>query len=166
MLPETAENRTLELYRCEAFPYAWRPHRVLLENLSAFDATLWRERDRWWMFVNVSEPCADSSDELHIYWSTTPLGPWTAHRGNPVVSDVRSARPAGPLFSHNGRLYRPSQDCSLAYGHSVSINRVDVLNDDDYRETASSASSRGGRRISCACTLSAGAGGCALSTTW
>ncbi len=135
MLPETAENRTVELYRCEAFPHRWQPHQVILENLSAFDATLWREGDRWWMFVTVAEAGADSSDELHLYWSTTPFGPWTAHRGNPVVSDVRSARPAGPLFSRDGKLYRPSQDCSSAYGHSVLINRVDVLNDDDYRET-------------------------------
>lgn len=135
LLPETAENGTIEVYRCEAFPLRWCLHRVLLEMVSAFDATLWRENDRWWMFVNVAEPGADSSDELHLYWSTTPLGPWTAHRGNPVVSDVRCARPAGPLFSREGKLYRPSQDCSLSYGHSVLINRVDVLRDDDYQET-------------------------------
>ncbi len=128
-------NRTIELYRCEAFPHDWRLHRVLLENVSAYDATLWREGDRWWMFVNIAEPEADSCDELHLYWSTTPLGPWTVHRGNPVVSDARCARPAGPLFSRNGELYRPSQDCSLAYGHSVLINRVDILREDDYRET-------------------------------
>jgi hypothetical protein len=135
MLPETAGNRTVELYRCEAFPLRWRLHRVLLENVSAFDATLWRENDLWWMFVNIAEPGADSNDDLHIYQSTTPLGPWMAHRGNPVVSDARCARSAGPLFTRNGKLYRPSQDCSLAYGHSVLINRVDALNDDDYRET-------------------------------
>ncbi len=135
MMPETAENRTVEVYRCEAFPLRWRLHQVLLENVSAYDATLWRTDDRWWMFVNIAEPRADSTDELHLYWSTTPFGPWTAHRGNPVVSDVRSARPAGPLFSRNGKLYRPSQDSTLAYGHSVLINRVDVLREDDYRET-------------------------------
>lgn len=135
MIPETAENGTIEVYRCEAFPFRWRLHQVLLENIRAYDTTLWREDDRWWMFVNVAEPEADSTDELHLYWSTTPLGTWTPHRGNPVVSDARCARPAGPLFSRNGKLYRPSQDCSLAYGHSVLINRVDVLRDDDYQET-------------------------------
>lgn len=135
MMPETAVNGTLELYRCEAFPSRWKLHRVLLENISAYDATLWNARDRWWMFVNVAEPGADSSDELHLYWSTTPLGPWTVHSANPVVSDVRSARPAGPLFSRDGMLYRPSQDCSLAYGHTVLINRVDLLGEDGYRET-------------------------------
>ncbi len=136
MLPETAGNGTVEIYRCEAFPFRWRLHQVLLENISGFDATLWRKNDLWWMFVNIAEPGADSSDELHLYRSKTPLGPWTAHRNNPVISDVRRARSAGPLFTRNGKLYRPSQDCSLAYGHSVLINRVDALNDDDYRETA------------------------------
>jgi hypothetical protein len=136
MLPETGENGTVELYRCEAFPLDWRLHRVLIDGISAYDATLWRDGDRWWMFVSVAEPGADSSDELHLYWSATPLGPWTAHRRNPVVSDVRCARPAGPLFSSGGKLYRPGQDCSLIYGHSLSINRVDVLREDEYRETA------------------------------
>ena len=135
MMPETAANGTVEIYRCEAFPLQWRLHEIVLDGISAYDATLWRQNDRWWMFVNVAEPGADSTDELHLYWSTTPLGPWTAHRGNPIISDVRCARPAGPLFSHDGNLYRPSQDCSLSYGHSVLINRVDVLHDDDYQET-------------------------------
>ena len=39
----------------------------------------------------------------------------------------RLRRPAGPLFRSGGILYRPSQDCSFTYGHSVSINRVDAL---------------------------------------
>jgi len=137
MLPETAENGTVEVYRCEEFPLRWRLHRVLLENISAFDATLWEENGQWWMFASVAEPGADSSDELHLYRSAaTPFGPWIPHRGNPVISDVRCARPAGPLFRSGGKLYRPSQDCSLAYGHSVSINCVEVLDEGAYRETA------------------------------
>jgi glycosyltransferase involved in cell wall biosynthesis len=146
MMPETAANGTVEVYRCEEFPLRWSLHRTFLDNISAYDATLWRDGDRWWMFVNVAEPGADSSDELHLYWSKTPLGPWTAHRANPVVSDVRCTRPAGPLFSRDGMLYRPSQDCSLAYGHSVLISRVDVLRDDDYRETAVHRISPGWRK--------------------
>jgi len=135
MLPETAENNTVELYRSESFPLGWNLHQVLLENIRAFDASLWRQDDRWWMFANVAEPEADSCDELHLYSSTTPLGPWKAHRSNPVVSDVRFARPAGPLFLRGKKLYRPSQDCSVAYGHSILINRVESLTDDTYRET-------------------------------
>ncbi len=146
MMPETAANGTVEIYRCEGFPLRWRLYRIVLENISAYDATLWKDNERWWMFVNVAEPGADSSDELHLYWSATPLGPWTAHRANPVVSDVRRARPAGPLFSRDGILYRPSQDCSRAYGHCVLINRVDVLRDDAYHETTVERISPGWRK--------------------
>jgi hypothetical protein len=136
MIPETAQNRTVEMYRCEAFPHRWRLHKVLLDNVNAVDATLWRGEDRWWMFVNIAEPDVNNTDELHLYWSRAPFGPWAAHPGNPVISDVRGARPAGPLFSRDGRLYRPSQDCSRSYGHSVLINHVQSLGEDSYRETA------------------------------
>ena len=146
MMPETAANETVEVYRCDEFPLRWSLHRIFLDKISAYDATLWQSEGRWWMFVNVAEPGADSSDELHIYWSATPLGPWTAHRANPVLSDVRRARPAGPIFSRDGVLYRPSQDCSLAYGHSILINRVDVLSDGEYRETTVQRISPGWRK--------------------
>jgi hypothetical protein len=146
MMPETAANGTVEVYRCEEFPLRWTLHRVFLENISAYDATLWQDGDRWWMFVNVAEPGADSSDELHLYSGTSPLGPWTAHKANPIVSDVRRARPAGPVFSRDGVLFRPSQDCSLAYGHSVLINRVDVLSEDEYSETTVQRISPGWRK--------------------
>ena len=136
MIPETAQHRTVVVYRCDAFPHRWRLHKVLLDNVNAVDATLWRGDDRWWMFVNIAEPGVDNTDELHLYWSRAPLGPWAAHPGNPVISDVRGARPAGPLFSRGGRLYRPSQDCSRSYGHSVLINRVETLDEHEYRETA------------------------------
>jgi len=135
MLPETAGNSTVELYRCEQFPDRWSLHKVLLEGIRAFDATLLREADRWWLFVNVAEPGADPSEELHLYWSETPLGPWHAHGANPVISDARRARGAGPLFRRDGVLYRPSQDCSSTYGYAVSINRVDVLDLERYEET-------------------------------
>jgi hypothetical protein len=135
MLPETAENGTVELYRCERFPDRWSLHKVLLEGIRAFDATLLREGERWWLFVNVAQPGADPNEELHLYGSESPLGPWVAHPGNPVISDARQARGAGPLFWRNGQLYRPSQDCSTAYGSAVSINRVDVLDEHNYQET-------------------------------
>jgi hypothetical protein len=134
MLPETAQNRTIELYRCEEFPARWTLQKVLLEDISAFDATLWHQEGRWWLFVNVAEAGASPSEELHLYWSESPLGPWVAHPANPVVSDARHARSAGPLFMRDGVLFRPSQDCSSAYGNAVSVNRVEVLDPHSYRE--------------------------------
>jgi hypothetical protein len=146
MLPETAENGTVELYRCEEFPSTWRLERVLLRDVRAYDATLWQQGEGWWMFVSVAPKGTDGNDELHLYSSATPLGPWAKHPRNPVVVDTRSARPAGPLFVRDGVLYRPSQDCSVAYGHSISINRVDVLDGQRYAESQGARIEAGWRR--------------------
>jgi hypothetical protein len=54
---------------------------------------------------------------------------------NPIVSDVRRARPAGALFREDGTLYRPAQDCAGDYGAAFWLNRVDVLDERHYHET-------------------------------
>ncbi|MDQ2922535.1 MAG: hypothetical protein M3R52_13105, partial [Acidobacteriota bacterium] len=135
MLPETGAKRVVELYRCTSFPDKWEPEQVLLNNVNAYDATLFEDDGRWWMFVVIGEegvtmPC----DELHLFYADSPLGPWQPHRKNPVKTDVRSSRPAGRLFRRHGQLYRPAQDCSKHYGYAITINRVLELSMEDYRE--------------------------------
>ncbi|HSD46846.1 MAG TPA: hypothetical protein VLB87_09480 [Pyrinomonadaceae bacterium] len=132
MIPESAANRTVELYACESFPGEWKLEKVLFEGVPARDATLFEADGVWWMFVAIAD--TDSSDELHLYYSSTPLGPWTPHKKNPVKSDVRNSRPAGHLFRWNGELYRPAQDSSQRYGYAMTINRVVRLTPDDFVE--------------------------------
>jgi hypothetical protein len=136
MLPETGALGRLQLYRCEELPARWSPDAVLLEGVNAYDATLWSDGQRCWLFASVAEPGADPSDELSLFFSETPFGPWQPHPANPIVADVRRARCAGPVFTEAGVAYRPSQDCSEAYGRAVGINRIDAITTEDYRETA------------------------------
>ena len=75
-----------------------------------------------------------SDDELHLYYSDSPLGPWKPHKKNPVKSDVRSSRPAGKPFYWNGELLRPAQDSSRGYGYATSINRVVKISPCEYSE--------------------------------
>lgn len=134
MVPETEGQRRVELYRARRFPFEWEFDRVLLDDTPAVDATLAEVDGRWWMFANVAVEHASSWDELHIFHAPSPLGPWTPHACNPVKSDVRSARPAGRLFVHNGVLHRPAQDCSRRYGHSIVVNAIDELTPTSFRE--------------------------------
>ena len=132
MIPETAANKTVELYACESFPGQWKLETVLFEGVPARDATLFEVDGLWWMFVAIAD--TDSSDELYLYYSSTPLGPWQPHRRNPVKSDVRNSRPAGRPFYWNGDLYRPAQDSSERYGYAMTINRIERLTPDDFVE--------------------------------
>lgn len=135
MLPETSHNRTVELYRCEAFPDRWVLEKTLLHDVRAADSTLWQHEGRWWLFANMAAPEASIHDELHLYYADSPLGPWQAHPRNPVKSDARSSRPAGALFRVGDALMRPAQDCGTAYGRAIALNRVEMLGPDDYRES-------------------------------
>jgi hypothetical protein len=133
MVPESAANRTIEIYRCVDFPCRWKLERVLVDDIFAADATLHRQGERWWMFANVAANGAEIHDELHVFASDSLLGEWKPLARNPVKSDVRGARPAGRLFTQGGHLYRPSQICAPLYGAGIALQRVTRL-DHDYQE--------------------------------
>jgi hypothetical protein len=135
LLPEGGSTDVVQLHRCVSFPDRWAPGEVLLEAPNPQDATLVEHDGRWWMFVTLGSPGADTNwDELHVYHADTPLGPWSAHARNPVRSDVRSSRPAGGFFRRGDALFRPAQDCSRRYGYGTSIQRVTRLTTDEYAE--------------------------------
>jgi hypothetical protein len=135
MIPETAQNGTVEAYRCVDFPRRWKLERVLFDGLRCVDATFHRGADRWWMFANAAAPGSRAfDDELHIFHAERLLGDWQPHRRNPVKSDARCARPAGQLYWRNGALYRPAQICAPLYGSGLSINRVLRLTPHEYAE--------------------------------
>ena len=137
MIPETAENSAVELFRCVEFPHVWEFQENLIDNISARDATLLRHNGKYWLFAVVAEnPGGSTHDELFVYYSDRPFGAkWIPHPLNPVVSDCKSARPAGAFFTVSGRLYRPSQNCSHYYGFGFNLAHVEVLDEREYRET-------------------------------
>ena len=135
MVPETGEKNVVELYRSVSFPFEWQLEKILLEANCPLDATLIEVKGRWWMFVNIQEQGVTVNwDELHLYYSESPQGPWRAHARNPIVSDVRSARPAGRLFWSNNILFRPSQDSTMRYGYGMTINEVVHISAEQYVE--------------------------------
>ena len=136
MVPETGANSTIDSYRCVSFPFKWEYHKTLMSNIEAKDATLKQYSRKWWLFVTVREHKQGSTwDQLSIFWADTPLtDEWTPHPLNPVVNDVRTARPAGHIFSQNGNLIRPSQDCSVRYGYALNFNRITKLSETEYEE--------------------------------
>jgi hypothetical protein len=133
-VPESAATGRVELWRATRFPYEWEMDRELITGVSLRDATIAEIDGRWWLFAATDESRAGSSDDLFLYSASSPTGPWRPHRGNPVVSDVRSARPAGRLFREGGDWYRPAQDGSDGYGSAIAIQRIVTLDDRRYRE--------------------------------
>jgi hypothetical protein len=134
MIPETSAVKRIELYRAVEFPHRWERDTVLLEDIDAADATVLEHGGRLWLFVAVAAADASSLDELHLFFSEALRGPWHPHPLNPIVSDVRCARPAGPIQRWGERLVRPGQDGSRRYGWAISLREIDVLSVTAYAE--------------------------------
>jgi hypothetical protein len=134
MLPECDNGARVEIYRATRFPHEWTQEGELDTGLQLVDATLQEIDGRWWMFGACVDQSGHAWTELHVFSASSPFGPFTAHRRNPVVTDVRSARPAGRPFRHGGSWYRPAQDCSRGYGSAISIQRIERLDDRGYAE--------------------------------
>jgi hypothetical protein len=137
MIPETAGNRSIELYRCVHFPDRWELVKTLMKEIYAVDATLLQHKNKYWLFANVKEEGGSSLDVLHLFYTDNLFAEeWTPHPRNPIVRDIHSARPAGRIFMQEGNLIRPSQDSSRRYGYALRFNHILKLNENDYAETA------------------------------
>ena len=136
MIPESNENKDIQLYECTNFPYEWKHKMDLMTDTIAVDTTLFYHNEKWWMFTVISE-CKGigKNDELFLFYADTPLTQnWKSHPQNPIISDVRSARPGGSIYIQDGKIIRPSQDCSKKYGYGINLNEIEILTETEYRE--------------------------------
>jgi hypothetical protein len=134
LVPESSRARQIRLFHADVFPDTWSYAATLLNGIVAFDPTLHHNEDGYWLWAAVAPFGRGHSDELWLFHSQTLTGPWRPHGANPVVEDPRYSRPAGSLFTVEGRLFRPSQDRSRRYGGRIVLNEVLDLSVRRYRE--------------------------------
>jgi len=132
-IPESALAGTVYLFRAEQFPFYWKQCATLIESFAAADTTIFIHEGRWWLLCTEAHGVHNSMS-LHAWHAPDLFGPWSPHAGNPIKRDVRSSRPAGTPFVHDGQLYRPAQDCSRTYGGAVVINHVLRLTPTEFAE--------------------------------
>ncbi len=138
MIPETSKNRTIELYKCIEFPYKWEFEMNMMVNVSAVDSTLFHYNNKWWLFTAMDQTANISgcSAELFLFYADDMFsGDWKSHCLNPIVSDIRTARPAGKIFLRDGEIYRPSQNCAGRYGVAFNLIHITKLSESEYEET-------------------------------
>ena len=130
MVPESAADHAVRLYRAVSFPDRWVCVATLLSGYPFVDATLFRHDGRWWMFVST-----DGNNVLNLYHSQDLAHGWQPHPQNPVVKhDPHHARPAGRVIEVDGRLHRFAQDCAPEYGVSVFAFEITELTTSAYAE--------------------------------
>jgi len=134
MLPEMVDSGKQQLFRATEFPDRWEVFRTFELGCDVVDATLYQHDGLRWLFAGTQASPYSGFNELSLFYADSPLGPWTPHRNNPVVSDARGARPAGQLFRSGTDLIRPAQDGTPAYGTAIAFKRIRRLDTEEYCE--------------------------------
>jgi len=136
MIPETSSNNKIDVYKCMNFPNKWEFHKTIIDKIQAVDTTIFHHNNKWWMFTGILENNGVSSwDEVSLFYSDNPIETdWIPHPSNPIISDVRQARPAGNIFELDGKICRPSQNSSQGYGYGISLNEIKIMNENEYLE--------------------------------
>jgi hypothetical protein len=130
VVPETADALEVALYELQGD--SWVRVETLVEGRDLVDPSLVKHGDRWWLWAADRE--IDEWAALTLWHAPSLRGPWVEHPISPVKVDVRAGRPGGTPFVHQGKLYRPAQDCAESYGARTVINEVTELTAEAYSE--------------------------------
>lgn len=138
MIPETYQQRSIDLYVCEGWPEKWTLRRRLMFGVTAVDSMVLHHAGIWWLFTSVARD--DGKLCLEIYFTDDLLtGTLHAHPQNQLrrYADQRNGtgRNAGYLaHSEGGGLYRIMQQSSDFYGQGAASMEITVLNKDAFQE--------------------------------
>ncbi len=134
MVPEQSKSGQVVLYEATDFPKGWVKRRVLLEDFPGIDNNIFFYDNRWWLFTSYGD-YRNQDNNLHIFYADSLDSEFKPHRNNPVKLDICSSRSAGSIFISQGKIYRPSQNCSRRYGGAVVISEITKLSPDEFAET-------------------------------
>ena len=130
VLPENYRSNALQLHEVDEQLNVLQKN-VILEG-PWIDPTLFEKDGKWWLScMHQSSP----KENLYLFYSNSIEGPYSPHLLNPVLTDIRSARPAGTPFLVNGKVIRPAQNCSKTYGGSVVLKQIETLNPTEFEES-------------------------------
>ncbi len=128
LIPENIDSKKGPIYNIKI--YNNEPYLSLASYKLPFigeDPTIYFHNDRFWLWTTLK------SDSLYLFYTSDLSSEWIPHKCNPVRIS-KKARPAGSLFSIDGRLYRPSQDCTNSYGEKIIINEILIIDESSYVE--------------------------------
>ena len=135
MTPESHETNEIVLYQLQGNYFEPEKISILVSDVRAADPTLVYWQNYFYLFYTIERSHKHDELELHISYSDSLTGTWKAHHLKPIKRDNKTARNAGNFFTHEGKLYRSTQNCQNGYGRSISIMEVITLTPESYEET-------------------------------
>lgn len=123
MIPESGEDRNIQIFRAVRFPDKWELARVIWDDGFYVDSNVFKHKGKWWLFTIGG----GNDNNLIILKADSLFGRWEKH----LASTILNSRGAGNIFEHQGKLIRPVQDPSEIYGGAIIFKEITLA---DYTE--------------------------------
>ena len=134
MIPETAADGQVQVYRATQFPDKWEKCAVLLDHISACDTNLIQYEEQWYLMTLVYDTAVIPYryDKLYTFvWNGQEFIPCMEE---PAVEGAKIARNAGGIFQNEEMFYRVSQNCHNHYGEEINFHQIKKLTPTCYEE--------------------------------
>jgi small nuclear ribonucleoprotein (snRNP)-like protein len=131
IFPEAAHSGKLSCYQYNPVNESLTFLKDILD-LPLLDSTIIKLDEKYWLFGTLYGE--DPHNKLYIFYSENLLGPYIPHPQNPVKNSLNGTRPAGDFIKVDGSIFRPSQNCENQYGESITINKVNILDEFKFEE--------------------------------
>lgn len=130
LIPESEQDFSVRLYKASTFPDHWKYIGNLINGFDFSDPTIFRYKDKWWLFVSNTY-----SNALNLFYSDDLSKGWKAHPMNPIVkADMNISRPGGRVIIDEDHIYRFTQDDDPDYGLQVFAFEITTLSENSYKE--------------------------------
>ena len=135
---ETTDQNCLNLYEFTNFPYVLCHKKKILEDISAVDPVVYKNKDGYFLMVNKIDENGSYDNNVTIYYSKSLLEENFCLVDSINIGEEngnKTLRNAGGIIEYEGNLLRPVQDCRIRYGHNIYICKVDALSPSEYKES-------------------------------
>lgn len=121
MIPESGENKSVDLYKAVNFPDVWEKKCTLINGINLADPTVFFHNDSPYMIGY------QNSNELIVYKISNDL--LSADMISTIKYETNTGRPAGYVINCDDNLVRPSQDCRYEYGKNIIFRSIAISNE-------------------------------------
>jgi hypothetical protein len=128
---ESYKSNKLDLYKIDKANLSLHKVREIFSNQEAIDPTIIKFNNKYWLFYSKKEK---AEEDLYLAYSDSLFDDFVQHPKNPVKSCKASSRSAGTPFIIDNQIYRPAQNCQKFYGEKITINKINILNENDFSE--------------------------------
>ena len=128
---ESYKSNKLDLYKIDKTNLSLQKIREIFTNLEAIDPSILKFNNKYWLFYSKKEK---AEEELYLAYANSLHENFIQHPKNPIKSCKASSRSAGTPFIIDNQIYRPAQNCQKFYGEKITINKINILNENDFIE--------------------------------